>query len=235
MASKIYIESDYINRKFNEITVTRFEGKSNSGHRLVTGVCSCGNFITVKLTALLSNTTKSCGCLKHMGQRGVAIGFKRCCTCREVTDLSNFYKTGSNCKKCAYKINLEWVKNNPGKEAFFCIKGNSKSANRPFTLAEKDFISWYDKESKICHYCSVEEATCYYILNRRLQIDRIDNQSYYLLNNLALACPPCNFAKSHLFDKEDMKVIGLLIFEKWKSGFFRDKSDSFASGLIRHK
>lgn len=235
MASKKYRELDYVGRKFNEIIITKFEGKSDTGHRLVTGKCSCGNFTTVKLTALLSNTTKSCGCLKHMGQRGVLQGFKRCCTCKEVSGLTNFYKTSSNCKKCAYKINLKRAKNNPGKEAFYSLKANSKSSRRPFNLTEVDFVGWYDKQPKVCCYCFIEEEICSTILNRRLQIDRMDSSQYYSLDNIALACPPCNFAKSHLFDTNDMKVIGPLILAKWKSGFFVNKIDSFASGLIRHK
>jgi hypothetical protein len=56
---------DIIGKKFGMITVISIEKskKNNDNHLMVNGLCDCGKKVFTRLTLLLNNKTKSCGCL----------------------------------------------------------------------------------------------------------------------------------------------------------------------------
>lgn len=54
---------DVIGQTFYRLTVIK-EVEQIRSHRMVECKCSCGNFLTARLSSLLSGNTKSCGCLR---------------------------------------------------------------------------------------------------------------------------------------------------------------------------
>jgi len=83
----------------------------------------------------------------------------------------------------------------------------------------------YQRDGRICHYCSIPENEFisiwgdFYGSRRRgsrLEIDRKDNNRDYVLDNCVLACAICNNAKSDKFTYEEFKKVGALIKRIWK-------------------
>lgn len=65
---------DLMNQQFGRLTVVEFLGSNNKRSILWRCICECGNnnFITTS-HHLLSGNTKSCGCLKSIGESNIAI------------------------------------------------------------------------------------------------------------------------------------------------------------------
>lgn len=83
-----------------------------------------------------------------------------------------------------------------------------------FTLSQKNFIDWYLKQKKICIYCGVHE----YKIDKRLEIERKNNNIGYELENMALACENCNGVKGSILTYEEMKIVGEIIMKKrWET------------------
>jgi hypothetical protein len=89
------------------------------------------------------------------------------------------------------------------------VKFNShkKRGEKPFDLDKEDFINWYQNQEKVCFYCRCNVAETKRILRflkvrrryNRLEVDRMNNDLGYSLNNIVLACAICNFHKSGFF------------------------------------
>lgn len=99
------------------------------------------------------------------------------------------------------------------------IKLSAKRRNIKFLIIQKDFIIWYNKQEKRCHYC---ERTLEDIRNDkkeplfhkgRLTIDRKDNNGVYKINNIVLSCMRCNFIKHNYFTEKQMLKIGKIIYK----------------------
>lgn len=58
---------DLKGQRFGKLTVTEYIGKGKDGKSLWQCHCECGNVCIVSSSHLKSGTTKSCGCLKHIG------------------------------------------------------------------------------------------------------------------------------------------------------------------------
>ena len=88
----------------------------------------------------------------------------------------------------------------------------------------KDFFNWYEKQEQICGYCGVSQVDLYKIFKKNngilpyiiptkeyekepkrssgtLEIERLDSSEKYGEDNIILACPLCNNAKSNLIDE----------------------------------
>ena len=85
-----------------------------------------------------------------------------------------------------------------------------------------DFISWYTNKEKTCCYCGIRQEYLK-MLNWghgkrmfRLEIERLDNNKGYTIDNTDLACSVCNSVKTSFFSEDEMKVIGVDIRRIWK-------------------
>lgn len=84
----------------------------------------------------------------------------------------------------------------------------------------EDFIKWYESQNKECVYCKIKEEklSTDFIqskrFNKRLTIDRVDNDAGYEINNIVLACHKCNQIKNNLFTYDEMLQIGKIISDK---------------------
>lgn len=92
--------------------------------------------------------------------------------------------------------------------------------NNRLKISQQDFINWYEKELKVCHYCSITlEEWLLQVGGRsnwykRLTIDRKDNNKDYELGNLVLCCYNCNTVKADIFTEQEMLEIGKIIKRK---------------------
>jgi len=96
------------------------------------------------------------------------------------------------------------------------IKHSSKVRSIEINITREEFITWYNNQPKVCSYCKRPEEVCIKdILNRRkhrrLNIDRINNNKGYELDNICLACNVCNAVKGKFISAEQMIEIGKTI------------------------
>jgi len=94
-----------------------------------------------------------------------------------------------------------------------------RSKSRKMTICnKKSFIKWWNKQEQKCIYCNrtFDEVKNDKIskTTNRFSVDRIDNDKGYLLKNMAICCKRCNTIKGDYFTKEEMLVIGNIIFKK---------------------
>ncbi|GAI58637.1 unnamed protein product, partial [marine sediment metagenome] len=68
----------------------------------------------------------------------------------------------------------------------------------PIKMTVEEFVNWYNSKPKVCCYCGIPENSLKYLdyipkkHRMRLQIERINNEKRYELDNIALACRTCN-------------------------------------------
>jgi len=85
-----------------------------------------------------------------------------------------------------------------------------------------------EKEKRACHYCKITEKQLellannklintkrYYRRGKTMEVDKIDPNGEYTLENIVLACYMCNNAKSDEFSEEEFKEIGIVISKIW--------------------
>jgi len=104
----------------------------------------------------------------------------------------------------------------------------------------QDFLSWYNSQEKICHYCKITELESQEIVmtgvltsNRFpqkgiigqgtcrgvwLEVDRLDPKGKYSRENSVLCCYFCNNDKSDIFNDQDY-----MKFRHNRSEFLKEK------------
>ncbi len=90
---------------------------------------------------------------------------------------------------------------------------HGRKNKRGFLISKDEFLTWYKKQDKKCHYCLIDESELSRIIQfrsktKRLTIDRTDNSKPYALENIVLACHRCNTIKGGTFTEEEMTEIG---------------------------
>lgn len=155
---------------------------------------------------------------------------KVCSQCKKEKPLSEFWKDSSKaqgvegyCIECKrvrkreYKIkynrktteyNKRWNKKNPSRAVYHSISVSARKRNLSYAPVD-DFVTWYDNQVKVCHYCGCSLDT--QILDRanRFEIDRKDSTKGYTIDNIVLACSRCNIAKFDYWSyKEFKKYLG---------------------------
>jgi hypothetical protein len=82
-------------------------------------------------------------------------------------------------------------------------------------MSQNEFVAWYMKQNKKCHYCGVSEEEAkrdnYGKMSNRLNIDRKDNNKGYVRGNIVLACSLCNRIKNNFFTEQEMLKIAEII------------------------
>jgi 5-methylcytosine-specific restriction endonuclease McrA len=84
----------------------------------------------------------------------------------------------------------------------------------------------YGRDGTKCHYCGIEEEEFTKIwkkpiykigTRKRLEVEHKDgDDTHNSLENLVLACPICNIAKSDQFTYDEFKKVGNVIREIWQ-------------------
>ena len=132
-----------------------------------------------------------------------------------------FYLKNKNLKqyKLMRKKILEKYYQTP-KGFYKILKMNSKRRNLLIKITQEEFITWYFDQNKICFYCGIPEDKLFIQNIKRLEIDRLDNNLPYSINNIVLACKWCNSVKSNILTKQEMQIVGRIVMkEKWQCVF----------------
>lgn len=103
------------------------------------------------------------------------------------------------------------------------IKGRirrTKNKKDYLKVSKEEFIKWYDSQERKCFYCSIPESLIsdkWCKQSKRLQVDRVDNNRFYELGNMVLACPVCNSFKADIFSvKETKEIAQKYLKPRWK-------------------
>lgn len=99
---------------FHKLTVLRYEGLNRFNQAMWLCWCECGDMTSVRGSALIAGTTKSCGCHKRAGQYNVVHGHKR------TTGQSRAYSSWCNMKGRCTNPNLPQFKDWGGRGITYC-------------------------------------------------------------------------------------------------------------------
>ena len=144
---------------------------------------------------------------------------KHCTKCGDLKPLSGFYKHrltkdgySYHCKECNKTRSRAWSKTASG--IYSTIRGQAKFFNKGEVEITKDeFVAWYENEPKICHYCGILESDLHEFgdafnnKNRRLEIDRKDNNKGYTKSNCHIILWSINCLKGEMTMEEFKKFI----------------------------
>ena len=148
---------------------------------------------------------------------------KHCKRCDRTLPIEYFSKDKKSsdehafyCKACCAKYTKQYNEKNKRNPVniYNTLKWNAEYHNKSFNLEVGAFISWYNKQSKICRYCGVPEdkiplfAKVYGGRDGRLSVDCKDNSIGYHIDNIVLACDKCNSVKNNVLSYEQMCFIG---------------------------
>ena len=89
----------------------------------------------------------------------------------------------------------------------------------------EDFYNWYIKQEKTCYYCksTIEQVSSYLATQMEneghkrdnrgwsFEVDRLNHNSKYFDDEVALSCYICNNAKSDVFEENEFTPIGKTI------------------------
>lgn len=128
---------------------------------------------------------------------------------KEIKRQTNYIKNNPN---IALKCRWNYEKNHPEKTAVRTLKRRSVLKGLLFGDS-RELENWLKNQKRICHYCGVDEETASLSnFNNRigsmLQIDRVNPEGGYVVGNIVLACPVCNYVKGRWFDEKTMLEIG---------------------------
>lgn len=135
---------------------------------------------------------------------------KECNKCGNI-EIHNTKKMCCKCynKQSYYKYHEERKERNRLKYYKYAGKFNWTYTQKVITAKRKghevkftreQFQKWFDKNPKICEYCGRDEKVWNttkkgFIKQKRLTIDRKDNNRTYEIDNICWACPECNTLK----------------------------------------
>lgn len=187
-------------------------GKSLTPAFTTTFLSKIGNYLK---RLAMSKACSKCGLEKPFSEFGTAKAIKR--------DGYNSW-----CKQCVRDTAKKYRDSVIG--IYSAIKGRQKyykthqpTKHKPFNITRKDFIMWYNSQTKECHYCRVSEENANILLdsqlqhNERLTIDCKDNSKGYVLDNIVFACGRCNFNKGDFFTHEEwIEIAQKYIRPRWE-------------------
>ena len=165
---------------------------------------------------------------------------KQCTICKEIKNIELFYKNPtakdgrfSYCKKCHYKKNKLWEKNNLDKvkeyRKEYDKKRRLKDPHRNTLIVRQWRRNNPDKakyaeiknnarirkikfDLTFNEYLLFANKDCYYCGNKKqFGLDRINSNIGYSKNNVVTCCGQCNIAKGELNQKDFIKHIKKII------------------------
>lgn len=177
MARMAMNRNKWIGKRVGNLVVDgEFEKGVDSQRITALCTCDCGNKTRVSLGNLRTKKTKSCGCMKYEGSRG----YKR------------WLRSGENAlKKEVINLYRSYVR-------------RAESSGIEFSLTDEDIERLCSSD---CHYCGAapSRVQTYYVNDSGLRwngIDRVDNNSGYVVSNCVPCCKDCNYGKRKM-SKDD--------------------------------
>ena len=150
---------DLTGQKFGRLTVIKRKGSSKYNRAIWECKCDCGNIVNVISGSLISNYTKSCGCLKKelLVQRNIETPFNL----KHGMIKTRLYNILDTMKQRCYNSNSKDYKNYGGRGITICNE-------------------WLDKENGFINFCNWAMSNGY---QDCLSIDRKDNDGNYKSDN----------------------------------------------------
>lgn len=148
--------------------------------------CDCGNTVTISRARLMSGHTKSCGCLNSEKATD------RINTARDLFYSSHDYTDGALGSVYQY------------------YKRNAKRRGLVFDLTRAEFIGISQQP---CDYCGTIGSMSKDRPSGEVSyngIDRVDNDSGYVLRNVVSCCKNCNTAKGAMTTDEFKQWISIV-------------------------
>ena len=107
------------------------------------------------------------------------------------------------------------------RRVYCALKNSAKRREILFNLEKDEFCRWYDSRLKVCFYCRIGQEELLPINNmnlkqKRLGIDRKDNDVPYQIDNIVLACARCNAIKGSWFTQNQMFEIAVNYLQQWE-------------------
>jgi len=156
-------------KKFGELTVLR-ESHTHFGQTYWLCKCSCGNEKSIRMSHLKDGLIRSCGCKQY---RWIGIANSK--------SKNSKIKNDDSAKRCLFNR----------------YKYTAKLRGLIFNICKKDF---YDLTSSNCYYCDIQPSSISFSCNRQgvyyyNGLDRLDNSTGYIIDNIVPCCERCNRAK----------------------------------------
>lgn len=184
-----YGRADLVGKKYGRLLVVKLHGISKQKQTVWECECECGNKKIVRIGTLISQHTRSCGCLKKdiMTEQ-----------CKRLFSLPEGEAS----------LNL----------AYSRYKLGAKRRGLSWGITKKDFIKYILSECFYCgekpnnytQYNTYQNGT-----TPRNGIDRIDSNIGYELDNCVPSCSFCNYAKRSLTQPQFLLKIKQ-ISKKWE-------------------
>ena len=226
--------TDKSGKRFKNLLVL---GRDKENSKYYICECSCGAVKSIKGSLLQEhgNTVGSCGCLGRIKSVQLGNVFGNLTVIDKIEDSSNLYR----CKcRCGNEVNVRGYsllagrvscrrgcinKILPGQSAFNLMYGQMKKSAR---------VRGYSWELTKEQVKELTQKTCYYCGNtpsrsadtkHRLNgdyiyngLDRVDNNTGYIIDNVVPCCWKCNKAKATLTSQEFRDII-VEIYNHWAS------------------
>jgi hypothetical protein len=221
--SKGVYDQDLTKYKFGKLTPVKYLNTNSNGAQLWECLCDCGNIKNVLRNSLISNVTKSCGCLvKNPENKGEKVINHECPNCGSLFKVkpSRLKRTKTVCCSMVCKVELfnnnkelnPHYKNRNEIEKFFDekytrIKMGARKRKIPFSEqinGEFLYNLWLKQDGK-CFYSNIDmilddNKSMYYV-----SIDRIDSGIGYETDNVVLCSYAFNsfkftYSVSQIFD-----------------------------------
>jgi hypothetical protein len=159
--------------KFGRLTVLEQVPQEKYDYKRYVCECQCGNRKTVRMDALKSGRTKSCGCYQsEMASEKNSTNFLE----RALDSILSSYKGGAKSKKLEFSLNKAEFRNIISQDCHYCG-------------TEPRLVDW-NRFSAVRKYKPSDLQDIY-----ANGIDRKDNSIGYTSENTVPCCPDCNYAK----------------------------------------
>jgi len=122
-------------------------------------------------------------------------------------------------KEALKKSHRDWSYTGSG--VYSSLSKNAKKRGILVEMSRRDFDIWWNLQEQVCHYCGIPfnimQMLDWSRGNRRMSIDRMNNDMPYRLDNIVLSCMKCNTLKGDIITYTEMKnIIGPLMRTKWE-------------------
>lgn len=210
----------------SEVLIKIKEGDKNISSSKIASIMNRSEFIInqkIKELNLQSEKSKTLSLSRDISEDGL----KQCYKCKQISEVSNFYKRGNGyksiCKSCSGKRSkLKLTKLSINNDIVFFLqyklstaKSRAKKYNMSFNLSIDFLFDLYKQQNGLCFYTNSPMT-----LNTRcpnsLSLDRIESSKGYVEGNIVLCGFKVNNMKNDLSTSDFVNICELVCKNKDK-------------------
>jgi hypothetical protein len=166
----LHRRNDLVGKGFGKLKVNSWASVNKTGNSLWNCTCECGTTVVVVGHQLTSGGTKSCGCLRKVGQARAAASIRLSYGRAARNSVLKGYKTKATKRGLVWTLSEEEFDKITEALCFFCNSAPSNCCSPAKTYGEFRYNG----------------------------IDRISNSEGYTLTNVVSCCWMCNWMKRNL-------------------------------------